>query len=107
MTTIKREREFLELKHREYIELPPPPIEHGFIVRSFGVSLDNVEAQVYINCGLRVFCDEGGPYLVVRLRNNQNYPFIWNRKDVDVVVEPLTWRLRDETGIICWLESIE
>lgn len=98
----------ITLKNREYIDLPKPSLGMGDpIIRHFGVSLDNIEAQAYIKMGLRVFCDEGGPYLVVRLRNTQNWPFIWNRKSVDVVIKPLTWWVGSESGITCWLERIE
>jgi hypothetical protein len=98
--------ELLELKNRQVVDLSEVPQHWGTSYRHFGVALDNDEAQVYLKEGLRVFCDEGGPYLVVRLRADQHWPYVFHRNSVDVTVEPRRWTFRDESGVICWMKNI-
>jgi hypothetical protein len=97
----------IELKGRQLIDLPEPPPEFSnSSIRHFGVALDHDEAQEFITQDLRVFGDEAGPYLVVRLRAEQYWPLVIGKERFDVTVEPRRWRLRDDTGVICWLKHI-
>lgn len=85
-----------------------PHVEWLRPIRHFGISLDADEAQEFIGRGYRVFGDEFGPYLVIRLQAAQAWPFVIDRQKVKVEFEPREWHLTSsgETGIICWLRSI-
>lgn len=75
-------------------------------IRHFGVALDNDEAQAMYNKGWRVFGDEDGPYLVVRLKDYQAKPWgLYAQTPVDVTFRPVPWKLHDKWGIICWFEE--
>lgn len=95
--------ETFELKGREQIEIPP---RRGWPVQHVGIALTNEEAQEFIAKNYRVFGDEEGPYLVTRFRRDRDYSLIYLDWKVDVVVRPIEWRFENQTGIICWLESI-
>lgn len=94
----------IELRHTEIVDFPPHP---WHVLRHFGVALDNEQAQQFIAEGLRVFCDEGGPYLVVRLPSDRPWPYVRNVKDVHIKIQPRRWVIHNETGITCWLKEIE
>lgn len=91
--------ETVVLHDREIVELFPHPTSP---IRGFGVSLDNEEAQDLIAKGYRVFCDEGGPYLVVRLRSGRKFPIFLDPKHVDIKIAPTPWLYHNLTGVICW-----
>lgn len=75
-------------------------------IRHFGVALDNDEAQRMLAKDWRVFGDDRGPFLVVRLKDDQHYPWGLDAgTPVDVVFRPVPWVLRDKSGIICWFEK--
>lgn len=93
----------IELKDREVVNLP---LNTHVPIRHFGVALDNEEAQDFVDQGLRVFGDDKGPYLVVRLKATMPWPIVWNRDRVDVVVNPQSWIFHEHQGVICWLESV-
>lgn len=96
--------EVIELKNRELIPLKPLP---GFIIRHFGVALDHDEAQNFIARGYRVFGDENGPYLVIRVPARMRTPAHMDSFKYDVSFKPIPWELRDERGVICWLTKFD
>ena len=97
--------ESITLEERELIDLPQQP---GRIIRHVGVRLDNDEAQEFISRDYRVFGDQSGPYLVVRLSSGQEYPIVSPIAPVDVTFRPIRWEVKavDLSGIICWLEEV-
>lgn len=96
--------EIIELKNRSIIDIPP--IDPQGIIRHFGVSLTTSEAQNFIAKDYRVFGDEDGPFLVIRLKAGQNWPFVMDKEDVDVRFSPIPWEVAGHSGVICWMESI-
>ena len=86
-------------------DIPRP--EWAQTIRHFGVALDNDEAQEMLAKDWRVFGDERGPYLVIRLKAEQNYPWGLDAgTPVDIMFRPVPWKLRDDRqGIICWFEK--
>lgn len=92
-------------KDRELIELPPPPLGVPTTTRAVGVALDNREAQELYEEDCRVLCDEGGPYLVVRL-SAYDQPILTNGGRVDIEVQPEAWYWDGHSGIICWMTQV-
>lgn len=95
-------------KDRELVVVQPshPDLKH------FGVALDNEEAQELLNEECRVFGDERGPYLVVRVPAGVPMPFpIQDVEHVDVEVQPREWTIGNggngRHGVICYLRSIQ
>lgn len=97
----------IQLDDREVVEIPSHPIRRPF--ESFGVALDNDEAQAYLICGWPVFCDDKGPFLIVRMPANQRVGFISSMSDLRLTVRfrPIPWEHKPtgNRGIICWFES--
>lgn len=96
----------VELKDREIIEILPHTNgnHRGSSLRSFGVALDNDEAQVFLEKDWCVFCDEEGPYLVVRAPSGQPLP---SPSRADVTFHPIPWVLNNDwRGVICWMKDV-
>jgi hypothetical protein len=106
--------ESIKLENREVIELISGGKSRsiGFLspesIRHFGVALTVDEAQEFIAREYRVFGDEYGPFLVIRLKASQALwaQLFFDGATVTVEFAPLMWRLHNETGIICWLEKL-
>lgn len=94
----------IKLEGREIIEIQPHE-RMAPSVRHFGVALGNDEAQDFLSRDWRVFCDEHGPYLVVRLGALDRWPLtVFDKKSVNVEFAPVPWYLNNhESGVICWL----
>jgi hypothetical protein len=92
----------IELKNRQLVELPQIPVQYASI-RHIAVALDNDEAQKFIDLDYRVFGDDQGPYLVVRIPDTYPAIIVMNLNDVDVKIRPKRWFMKDESGVICWL----
>lgn len=102
----------LVLLDRQLVDLPKmnPVLQEWYDEMSFkhlGVSLGNEEAQTYLALDCRVFGDQNGPYLVVRVPYAKRNLGLIDAEHVDVTVMPRTWRLGEKHGIICWLKEIK
>lgn len=93
----------ITLEHREIIDLPDVEYPPFLGIRHFGVALDNDEAQKFIEKNYRVFCDDGGPFLVIRLRATQRFPIVVRKHDAEIEFSPVPWEIAGRSGIICWL----
>lgn len=95
--------ETIELNDREIFQIPDHPSFPSY-VRHIGVSLDNEEAQKFIKESYRVFCDEGGPYLVLRVpRKFRGNLYVVDTKHTDIKFTPIPWSVSYMSGVVCWL----
>lgn len=102
--------EGIKLEGRQLVDVPPTlhPLHRFGMVRYLGVALDNEEAEMYLDMGFRVFGDDQGPFLVVRIPDSvQGMPCFLNPNNVDITFLPKRWSLREgsQSGIICWLKN--
>ena len=96
--------ERIKLEHRQIIDIPRGP--NQVLTRTFGISLTAAEAQDFIARGYRVFGDDEGPYLMIRIDSTRGWPFVSDKNDVDVTFRPIEWAVNGRSGVICWLEHI-
>lgn len=96
--------ERITLVDRTLIEIKDPPWS---AVQHVGVSITNEEAQEFILKGYRVFGDDLGPYLVLRLRSDHRYNTWFTNDRATVRIRPIKWTMPHQSGIICWLEGID
>lgn len=95
--------QLITLEDRELVDVNVPAwVPHKY----FGVSLDNEEAQDYLQLGLRVGGDKEGPYLLIRVHERQTRPLIDLVQKADVTFKPEPWQYYGGSGVICWLEKI-